>query len=119
MDLHLRGKRVLITGASKGIGAAAAEAFAEEGCDVMLAARNGEQLKALAERLRSAHQIGATAQSFRVPYASHGGGPVQLNLMACLPNALYLETGLIAPGSRLILKDGCALLPDGPGFGWE
>ena len=52
MDLHLRGKRVLITGASKGIGAAAAEAFAEEGCDVMLAARNGEQLKALAERLR-------------------------------------------------------------------
>ena len=35
MDLHLRGKRVLITGASKGIGAAAAEAFAEEGCDVM------------------------------------------------------------------------------------
>ena len=47
MDLHLRGKRVLITGASKGIGAAAAEAFAEEGCDVMLAARNGEQLKAL------------------------------------------------------------------------
>src|SRR5512138_2453129 len=60
MDLHLRGKRVLITGASKGIGAAAAEAFAEEGCDVMLAARNGEMLKALAERLRSAHQIGTT-----------------------------------------------------------
>ena len=61
MDLHLRGKRVLITGASKGIGAAAAEAFAEEGCDVMLAARSGDALKALAERLRSAHQIGASA----------------------------------------------------------
>ncbi len=52
MDLHLRGKRVLITGASKGIGAAAAEAFAEEGCHLRLAARNGEQLKALADRLR-------------------------------------------------------------------
>src|ERR1700742_435073 len=61
MDLHLRGKRVLITGASKGIGAAAAEAFAEEGAHLMLAARNGEQLKALAERLRGAHQIDATA----------------------------------------------------------
>ena len=61
MDLHLRGKRVLITGASKGIGAAAAEAFAEEGCHLLLAARSGEQLKALAERLRSAHQIDATA----------------------------------------------------------
>src|SRR5688500_16173563 len=61
MDLHLRGKRVLITGASKGIGAAAAEAFAEEGCHLMLAARNGDALKALTERLRAAHQIDATA----------------------------------------------------------
>src|SRR5471030_1923440 len=61
MDLHLRGKRVLITGASKCIGAAAAEAFAEEGAHLMLAARNGDQLKALTERLRSAHQIDATA----------------------------------------------------------
>ena len=61
MDLHLRGKRVLITGASKGIGAAAAEAFAEEGCHLMLAARSGDALKALTERLRSTHQIAATA----------------------------------------------------------
>jgi len=61
MDLHLRGKRVLITGASKGIGAAAAESFAEEGCHLHLAARSGDQLKALADRLRSAHQIDATA----------------------------------------------------------
>src|ERR1700722_11740205 len=61
MDLHLRGKRVLITGTSKGIGAAAAEAFAEEGAHLMLAARSGDQLKALTERLRKAHQIDATA----------------------------------------------------------
>src|SRR5215813_9701797 len=61
MDLHLRGKRVLITGASKGIGAAAAEAFAEEGCHLRLAARSGDQLKALADKLRSQHQIDATA----------------------------------------------------------
>jgi len=61
MDLHLCGKRVLITGAFKGIGAAAAEAFAEEGCHLRLAARSGDQLKALAERLRAKHQIDATA----------------------------------------------------------
>jgi NAD(P)-dependent dehydrogenase (short-subunit alcohol dehydrogenase family) len=61
MDLHLSGKRVLITGASKGIGAAAAEAFAEEGCHLLLAARSGEALTALAERLRAQHQINASA----------------------------------------------------------
>jgi NAD(P)-dependent dehydrogenase (short-subunit alcohol dehydrogenase family) len=59
MDLHLRGKRVLITGASNGIGAAAAEAFAEEGCHVELAARSKDSLEALAERLRRSHQIDA------------------------------------------------------------
>jgi NAD(P)-dependent dehydrogenase (short-subunit alcohol dehydrogenase family) len=57
MDLHLRGRTVLITGASKGIGAAAAEAFAEEGCNLILAARSRDALETLGERLRSKHQI--------------------------------------------------------------
>jgi len=51
-------------------------------------------------------QIGLMALAFRRPYASHGGGPVQLNVMACLPNALYLETGLLKPDSPLQLNDG-------------
>jgi L-alanine-DL-glutamate epimerase-like enolase superfamily enzyme len=63
-------------------------------------------------------QIGAMAHAFRVPYASHGGGPVQLNIMACLPNAIWLETGLIGPDSSLKLVDGCALVPAGAGFAW-
>ena len=64
-------------------------------------------------------EIGALAAAFGRPYASHGGGPVQLNVMACLPNALYLETGLLSPGSPLKLKDGCVAVPQGPGFSWE
>jgi NAD(P)-dependent dehydrogenase (short-subunit alcohol dehydrogenase family) len=60
MDLHLRGKSVLITGASKGIGAAAAETFAEEGCHVHIAARTSEMLEAAAERLRAAHGVEVT-----------------------------------------------------------
>lgn len=44
MDLGLRGKSVLITGASKGIGLACARAFAEEGCTLHLAARSVELL---------------------------------------------------------------------------
>jgi L-alanine-DL-glutamate epimerase-like enolase superfamily enzyme len=63
-------------------------------------------------------QIGTMADAFRRPYASHGGGPVQLNVMACLPNALYLETGLLRPDSPLTLVDGCAEIPSGPGFSW-
>jgi NAD(P)-dependent dehydrogenase (short-subunit alcohol dehydrogenase family) len=57
MDLHLRGKRVLITGASKGIGAAAAEAFAAEGCSIVLAARSGIAMEELATRLRADYGV--------------------------------------------------------------
>ena len=40
MDLELRGKIVLITGGSKGIGLACAKGFAAEGCRVHIAARS-------------------------------------------------------------------------------
>jgi NAD(P)-dependent dehydrogenase (short-subunit alcohol dehydrogenase family) len=63
MDLRLRGRKVLITGASKGIGAAAAETFAAEGCDLHLAARSRDALDALAARLRLAHGVGVTVHA--------------------------------------------------------
>ena len=40
MDLHLKGKRVLVTGASKGIGRACVELLRAEGCTVLGASRN-------------------------------------------------------------------------------
>ena len=48
------GKVAIITGASKGIGAAAGRAFASAGALVVLAARGGKALAELAEEIRSA-----------------------------------------------------------------
>lgn len=45
MDLHLQGKKVLVTGGSKGIGKAIAKAFVQEGANVSIAARDLEFLQ--------------------------------------------------------------------------
>ena len=49
--IPLRGKRVLITGASSGIGEAGAEAFAAEGAEVILVARRADLLNEAAARI--------------------------------------------------------------------
>jgi 3-oxoacyl-[acyl-carrier protein] reductase len=53
MDLHLADKVVLITGSSRGIGLAAAQAFAAEECRLMLSARSAETLRDAVATLRA------------------------------------------------------------------
>jgi len=53
MDLGLSGKRVLITGGSKGIGRAAADAFAAEGAHVSICARNAQEVAATVASLQT------------------------------------------------------------------
>jgi hypothetical protein len=53
MDLELRGRTALITGASKGIGRAIAVGLAAEGCILHLAARGRTELNAVAEEIAS------------------------------------------------------------------
>lgn len=60
MDISLKGKSVLITGASKGIGFVIAEHMAAEGCNLHLAARDDKAMKELAERLTGEHGVKVT-----------------------------------------------------------
>jgi NAD(P)-dependent dehydrogenase (short-subunit alcohol dehydrogenase family) len=52
MGIDLAGKRALVTGASRGIGRAIAEAYAEAGADVALLARSADALEEVATAVR-------------------------------------------------------------------
>jgi 3-oxoacyl-[acyl-carrier protein] reductase len=54
VDLGIRGKVALITGASEGLGLAAARALAGEGAEIAIAARRPDRLKAAAEEICAA-----------------------------------------------------------------
>jgi NAD(P)-dependent dehydrogenase (short-subunit alcohol dehydrogenase family) len=60
MDLGLAGKHVLITGGSKGIGLALAHAFAAEGANVVICARDAATLERAAGEVRRKHNAKVT-----------------------------------------------------------
>lgn len=63
MDLHLKNKVALITGASRGLGAATAAALAEEGVNLVLSARDRSALEHQAKNLTGTHGIRAITVS--------------------------------------------------------
>jgi NAD(P)-dependent dehydrogenase (short-subunit alcohol dehydrogenase family) len=60
MDLNLRGKKALVTGASKGIGRATAQALAAEGCDLVLVARTAADLEQARAAIAAQHNVAVT-----------------------------------------------------------
>lgn len=70
MDLGLRGRKVLVTGASRGIGLAVAEVFAMEGCVVHLVSRTEADLAAA--RVRLSEISGETARILAIDAARRG-----------------------------------------------
>ncbi|CAH0216839.1 short-chain dehydrogenase/reductase [Roseomonas sp. CECT 9278] len=93
MDMQLQGKRVLVTGGSKGIGLACAEAFAAEGCDVVLASRDAAALATAADKVRAQRQVrvetfaadlSQDAERERL-HATHGSIDILVNNAGAIP----------------------------------
>lgn len=63
---RIKGRTVLITGASAGIGQACARAFAERGADLILLARRSARIEDLAAELEDAHGVDIRAFSLDV-----------------------------------------------------
>ena len=60
MDLKIKGKRALVCAASKGLGRAIAIALADEGAELILCARSGDELTAVATEIESKTKISIT-----------------------------------------------------------
>lgn len=94
MDLELRGKHAIVTGASKGIGRAVAKTLAAEGCNLTLVARNRSALESAAEEL--------TAYGVRVQvYAADLARSDNINSLAAAMGELDIlvnNAGAIPPG---------------------
>lgn len=58
MDIGLRGRKAIVTGATRGIGRCVAEMLAREGCDVAICARGAEGIE---ETLRALREFGVRA----------------------------------------------------------
>lgn len=59
MDMQIAGKKVLVTGASKGIGLACAKQLAEEGAIPVLVSRTEEDLVRASQQIKQSHGIDA------------------------------------------------------------
>jgi 3-hydroxy acid dehydrogenase/malonic semialdehyde reductase len=95
----LKGKTVLITGASSGIGEACAYAFAREGAKLLLAARRLDKLQALAPKLEEAgaaatHAFALDVQQWSAVDAAIAGLPAAWAAIDVLVNNAGLSRGL-------------------------
>ncbi|MFI1838630.1 SDR family NAD(P)-dependent oxidoreductase [Streptomyces olivaceoviridis] len=101
----LHGKTVLITGASSGIGAAAAELFAQEGARVVLAARRADRLRELVAAIGAAGGQ-ATAVVADVTHAGdmHAAVETALRTYGRL-DAAFNNAGWTSTGTPMHLMD--------------
>jgi len=103
MDLGLRGKAALVTGASRGIGRGIALEFAREGCRVALCARGKDELDAAVAEVRAlgVEAIGVAAdvtttqgvrETFEAASAAFGAIDVLVNNVGGSTGSSFQET---------------------------
>ncbi|MGB7319325.1 MAG: SDR family oxidoreductase [Planktotalea sp.] len=101
----MSGKTVLITGASRGIGAATAELFAQHGANVVLLARSDAEIGALAQK------IGEKALAIKCDVARYddmtGAASMALAKFGSI-DVLINNAGVIEPISHLATADPVA-----------
>jgi len=81
MELDLKGKRVLVTGGSKGIGRACATAFVREGASVMIASRDANNLAVAAEAIGGETRFRATDLSAQGQAEALAGWAGELDIL--------------------------------------
>jgi 3-oxoacyl-[acyl-carrier protein] reductase len=97
MNLELKGKSVLVTGGSKGIGLACARAFAAEGCKVHIASRSQEKLE------QAARTLGADA---RIHVADlRDGSALRALAQACADVDILVNNAGDIPGGTIEAVD--------------
>jgi NAD(P)-dependent dehydrogenase (short-subunit alcohol dehydrogenase family) len=102
MDLQLAGKTVLITGGSKGIGRATAEVLAEEGCNIVLVARDAKLLEEAAAGIRAKRQVNVRTISADL---SSDAAVQKVAAEAGAIDILVNNAGAIPPGDVLSIDD--------------
>src|SRR5579872_2942920 len=93
MELNLRGRTALVTGASKGIGRASAEILAEEGVNVILVSRTQADLDAVRDNIASRWNVRAEVHAFDISdsrnvdrlVAQHPGIDILVNNAGAIP----------------------------------